>query len=144
MGCDPRSVADRFFGKIVDVLFRYRRDDLTTNEDRKAALEKDEHPHWRTVERWFSGDVDVPNAVRLEALGGMLGDRAEMMLRAARLACVLRRSLREWIGEDSAAEWAARWRTWGALRHRLCSTLRSWPYSPPASWELDGPPGPMS
>lgn len=97
---------DHFFGNVVDALFRYRRRDLSTNEERKEALKKDARIHWRTVKRWFSGDIDVPNAAPLEALGGMLGGRAEMMLRAARLVCVLRRSLREWIGDDSAAEWA--------------------------------------
>lgn len=97
---------DHFFGNVVNALFRHLRHDLTTNEQRKEALEKNAGIHWRTVERWLSGDVDVPNAAPLEALGGMLGDGAEAMLRAARLACVLRRSLREWIGDSSAAEWA--------------------------------------
>jgi hypothetical protein len=97
----------RFFGRVVDALFKYRRPDLTTNDKRRGALENDDGVDWRTVERWRSGDIDVPNAAHLESLACVFRNGSEDLLRAARLACVLRGSLREWIGDESSAEWTS-------------------------------------
>jgi hypothetical protein len=99
----------RFFGKVVDRLLE-RRFAGMSNEKRKELVERDARDEdqavaWRTIERWHSGEIEVPNTKGFAALGKVLGEGAEPILRLARLAAQLRKSLCDWIGEDAAAQW---------------------------------------
>lgn len=101
---------ERFFGKVIRALFD-RRFPGKTNEERKRLVEvgiEDEEKSidWRTIERWYYGETEVPNVKSLVALAEVLGKGAEAMLRAARLTAVLREDLSAWIGADAMAEWA--------------------------------------
>jgi hypothetical protein len=72
----------------------------------------------------------------------MFGDGAETMLRVARLACVLRENLREWIGNESATEWTSALADVGRVAARTLSDptgvamLLRWLQA-----DLDGPRG---
>jgi hypothetical protein len=93
-----------FFGKVVDELFHRRLEEPTT-EAKRDLLEKTTGIHWRTFERWHSGQTPVPNVQNVVALGRMFGKGSEILLRIARLATVLGRDLRGWIGEAACDEW---------------------------------------
>jgi hypothetical protein len=95
-----------FFGRVVQELFRHRRPDLTTIDEQGAALESEGIVNQRTLERWYAGDLeDQPQIGHLPGLGHFFGSGAEALLRVARLAYVLRRDLREWIGREDADDW---------------------------------------
>jgi hypothetical protein len=96
----------RFFGHVVQALFRYRRPDLKTIDEQGAALEGKGIINARTLERWYAGDLEAqPQICHLPGLGDFFGPGAEALLRLARLVCVLRRDLREWIGREDADDW---------------------------------------
>jgi hypothetical protein len=94
-----------FFGKVVDELFRHQLKEIKTDAKR-TLLEDKTDIHWRTFERWRSGQTPVPNVQSVVALGRMFGGGTEVLLRIARLAAVLGSDLREWIGEAAFGEWA--------------------------------------
>lgn len=94
-----------FFGKVVDEFFRHQLEEPTTDAKR-TLLESKTDIHWRTFERWRSGKTPVPNVQNVVALGCMFGGDAEALLRIARLAAVLGKDLREWLGEAAFDEWA--------------------------------------
>jgi len=94
-----------FFGKVVDELFRHQLEE-PTSDAKRTLLEDKTDIHWRTFERWRSGQTPVPNVQNVVALGSMFGGVAEALLRIARLAAVLGKDLREWIGEAAFDEWA--------------------------------------
>lgn len=106
--CDPLN--PRIFGWAVDELFVRRRPDLKTWEARYDALQS-VGVNRRTVEKWRSAQIAVPNPSNLRALACVLGDEGQPgalgLLRLARLLTVLRRDLADWVGEDLAAEFAA-------------------------------------
>ncbi|HEX2691640.1 MAG TPA: hypothetical protein VHN14_33745 [Kofleriaceae bacterium] len=109
----------RFFGKVVDRLLE-RRFPGMSNEERKEFVERDTRDGdqavaWRTIERWHSGEIEVPNTKGFAALGKVLGEGAEPILRLARLAAQLRKSLCDWIGEDAAAQWLRQVATVGQI-----------------------------
>lgn len=93
----------RFFGRVVRTLLDDRFPGKT-NEQLKGVV--DDTVDWRTIERWFGGDVDVPNTDHLVGLGDLLGERAEWILRGARLAAKLRVDLDAWIGEAMTTDLA--------------------------------------
>jgi hypothetical protein len=93
----------RFFGRVVRTLLDDRFSG-TTNEQLKGVV--GDTVDWRTIERWFAGDVDVPNTDHLVHFGDLLGDRAEWILRGARLAAKLRVDLHASIGEPMTTDLA--------------------------------------
>lgn len=99
-----RPFDKRFFGKVVDELFRHELEEPTTDAKR-SLLEGKTNIHWRTFERWRSGKTPIPNVQNVVELGRMFGGGAEVLLRIARLAAVLGRDLREWIGKTAFDEW---------------------------------------
>lgn len=106
--CDPLN--PRIFGWAVEELVARRRPDLKTWEARYDALQS-VGVNRRTVEKWRSDRIAVPNPSNLRALACVLGDEAQPgalgLLRLARLLTVLRRDLAGWVGEELAAEFAA-------------------------------------
>jgi len=100
----------RIFGKVVQTLFRLRFPDKTRDQIRELVEHGDGEEEkkvvdWRTVERWLSGDTEVPGIEIPVRLGEVLGEDAESILRIARLAARFHQSLCKWIGDDAAAEW---------------------------------------
>lgn len=98
----------RFFGKVVCALLE-KRFPNTTNEEKREQLEnagEDKIVDWRTIERWRSGDSQVPNVKALAPLGRLLGPGAEFILRVARMIRVLRDCMGDWIGDEEVDDWA--------------------------------------
>ncbi len=119
--CDPLN--PRIFGWALEALFARRRPDLKTWEARYDALQR-VGVNRRTVEKWRSGRIAVPNPSNLQALACVLGEEAQPgalgLLRLARLLTVLHRDLADWVGEELAADFAALVATWAcAAREAL-------------------------
>ena len=108
--CDPLS--PRFFGAVVEFFLWRHHPEWRTLEQQTDELEAAGIAAKKTVERWRSGQVEVPNVVNLVALARILGDepdqhRAMAALRCARLLVALRQDLAVWVG-DALAEDAER------------------------------------
>lgn len=86
-----------FFGQLVDHLLDRALPEASL-EEKKQHLEH--AVDWRTLERWKSGEVDVPNVVDLTDLAACLGEGAELHLRLARLAACWRRDLAQWCADE--------------------------------------------
>jgi hypothetical protein len=102
---DPLS--PRTFGRIVEGLLAFHHPEWATWDERKTCLDKKNIASAKSVERWRSAQVAVPNLSNVKALATIMGDdeqqrRAALLLRLGRLLTVMRRELAGWADEMQA------------------------------------------
>ena len=122
--CEPLHPAT--FGRAAEVLLRSVLPSWTGWGKVAESLEEQGVASRKTVARWRSGELYVPNVANLAALAGRAPSgatrsRALVLLRVARLLTATRRALsREWGDAELAEQTASAVASWARLtRHAL-------------------------